>query len=393
VAAPAESLEALVRDELRQPVVELVRRLMPELVAEELNGVAGATAQSPLRKLQRRMRVAKRYFVQTPNRYFPIEPHFLFSGFQFLPLPVKRWLLMLFSLGSAHDDLEPASREGSGDVDRAHRRGRDASAVSRGADPPREVQRLHQVGHRVPRLVMTAPRSEIPPSASHPMRSRDIGALVAELERIPADWHGAGLISAAALRGIARHAGGGVARSAETGSGRSTLLLSHLSSDHTVFSVDASGSISRVRESPLLRRECVRFVEGPSQLTLSGYRFDGPLHLVLLDGLHSYPAPDIDYFYLYPHLAAGGLLIVDDIHIPMIRNLYRFLREDAMFSLVEVAAHTAFFRRTSAPTFDRLAGDWFDQAYNTRHFSLLVRLKQRIPPSTRALIKRLIGRR
>jgi hypothetical protein len=230
-------------------------------------------------------------------------------------------------------------------------------------------------------------------SASDPMRTRDIGALVAELERLPPDWHGAGLISAAALRGMARHAGGGVARSAETGSGRSTLLLSHLSSDHTVFSVDASGSISRVRESTLLRRQSVRFIEGPSQLTLPRHRFDGPLDLVLLDGLHSYPAPDIDYFYLYPYLSKGALLIVDDIHIPMVRNLYRFLREDAMFFLVEVAAHTAFFRRTSAPTFDRLAGDWFDQAYNMRHFPLAVRLKQHLPPSTRARIKRIIGRR
>jgi hypothetical protein len=38
-------------------------------------------------------RVGRRYFVQTPNRYFPIEPHFLIPGFQFLPLSVRAgWL-------------------------------------------------------------------------------------------------------------------------------------------------------------------------------------------------------------------------------------------------------------------------------------------------------------
>ncbi|MCL1469344.1 class I SAM-dependent methyltransferase [Argonema antarcticum] len=45
------------------------------------------------------MRVGKRYFVQTPNLYFPIEPHFLFPFFQFLPLSVKVWLIQRFKLG------------------------------------------------------------------------------------------------------------------------------------------------------------------------------------------------------------------------------------------------------------------------------------------------------
>jgi hypothetical protein len=42
VTAPPQTLEALVRDELRGPVQEIVRRLVPELVAEALNG---ATSQ------------------------------------------------------------------------------------------------------------------------------------------------------------------------------------------------------------------------------------------------------------------------------------------------------------------------------------------------------------
>jgi hypothetical protein len=53
---------------------------------------------------QRRMaqeiqRVAKRYFVQTPNRYFPIEPHFLIPLFQFFPMRVRAFLLNHFDVG------------------------------------------------------------------------------------------------------------------------------------------------------------------------------------------------------------------------------------------------------------------------------------------------------
>jgi hypothetical protein len=44
-------------------------------------------------------RVGKRHFIQTPNRFFPLEPHFLFPFFQFLPVPVRVRLLQNFNLG------------------------------------------------------------------------------------------------------------------------------------------------------------------------------------------------------------------------------------------------------------------------------------------------------
>ncbi len=45
------------------------------------------------------IRVGKRFFVQTPNRYFLIEPHYLFPLFQFLPYFLQVFLLRKFSLG------------------------------------------------------------------------------------------------------------------------------------------------------------------------------------------------------------------------------------------------------------------------------------------------------
>jgi len=44
-------------------------------------------------------RVGKRYFVQTPNKRFPLEPHFLFPWFQYLPAAIRAGMLQRFNVG------------------------------------------------------------------------------------------------------------------------------------------------------------------------------------------------------------------------------------------------------------------------------------------------------
>jgi hypothetical protein len=44
-------------------------------------------------------RVGQRYFIQTPNKHFPLEPHFLFPFFQFLPVSIRILMVRNFKLG------------------------------------------------------------------------------------------------------------------------------------------------------------------------------------------------------------------------------------------------------------------------------------------------------
>jgi hypothetical protein len=205
--------------------------------------------------------------------------------------------------------------------------------------------------------------------------------------------HSAGTFSARTLEAIARAASKRkIHHSAETGSGASTLLFSHLSEHHTVFASDnGSGSITNVRCSPLLRPNVVTFVEGPTQATLPQHRFPGKLQVVLIDGPHGYPFPDLEYYFLYPHLEAGALLILDDIHIPTVHNLFEFLRQDAMFGLDETVQTTAFFTRTKAPTFDPFGDGWWQQNYNARpllRYTWKEKLKGVFPASMRRRVSR-----
>ncbi len=197
-------------------------------------------------------------------------------------------------------------------------------------------------------------------------------------------------LSPRVLRAIAAHAAGrNVRRSAETGAGGSTLLFSHLSERHTAFTIQGNNSIiSRITSSLLFQAETSDFVEGPTQRTLPLYTFDGPLDAVLIDGPHAFPFPQLEYFYLYPHLAVDALLVLDDIHIRTIHELYRFLREDTMFELIDVVERTAFFRRTSAAVFDAWDDGWWLQSYNRRpltRYTWREAVKKSLPPPLRSI--------
>ena len=182
----------------------------------------------------------------------------------------------------------------------------------------------------------------------------------------------AGTVSERVLRKIVELSPKPLRYSAETGSGKTTVLLSHLADHHLCFTCDdrgiPRGSIDFVQNCPLFRFDKITFVLGPTQRTLPSYKFSHMIDLALIDGAHGYPFPEMDYYFFYPHLRAGALLIVDDINIPTIRRLTQFLSEDEMFEQIHVEENTAFFRRTTAENFDPEGDGWYLQRFNTNRY-------------------------
>lgn len=204
---------------------------------------------------------------------------------------------------------------------------------------------------------------------------RNYRELVNSIANLPMDWHGAGTVGRNVLDAMVRQVERAVpiVRSVETGSGKTTLLLSHLSPHHTVFAVDAGQSISRVRESDLFNVRSTTFIEGPTQRTLPRHYFAAQHQFVLIDGPHGYPFPDLEYFFLYPTIATGGLLVIDDLLIPTIARMFDIVRQEAMFEVLEVVDdNTAFLRRTDAEVINPDSDSWWLQGYNRPYYEKLV---------------------
>jgi len=169
----------------------------------------------------------------------------------------------------------------------------------------------------------------------------------AKLIRRASDFHPWDAMAPAALSAILKR--GPFRASMETGCGGSTIVLSHASNHHTAFAIEGDElTITGLRNQSDLRAEKVIFVEGETKDTLPRYEFQDKVDLILLDGPHAYPLPQLEFAYLFPQLKVGGWIVVDDIQIPSVYELFHFLEKESSVVLEEVVLRTAFFRRVSA---------------------------------------------
>lgn len=132
----------------------------------------------------------------------------------------------------------------------------------------------------------------------------------------------------------------------ETGSGISTALLGGLGASHTCVTPFAE-------EEERLRAwadrvghdmSSVRFIIGSSADVLPTLS-TAPLDVLLIDGGHGFPIPSIDWFYGARFLRDGGLLIIDDAHLPAVGSLIDYLDRDPGWRSVAQDTKWCAFRR------------------------------------------------
>ncbi|MBW0177704.1 class I SAM-dependent methyltransferase [Sediminibacterium sp.] len=150
----------------------------------------------------------------------------------------------------------------------------------------------------------------------------------------------------------------------ETGSGKSTFAFLMAGCKHISIAPDA-GEGERIRQYCLannLNADFSFIAESSAEVLPALMKTIPALDVVFIDGAHRYPYAEIDYHFTEQKLRVGGYMIVDDVHLPSVRNLFVFLKREKNWKLEAVIGKTAFFIKTGEEV---LINDWQNQGINS----------------------------
>ena len=150
----------------------------------------------------------------------------------------------------------------------------------------------------------------------------------------------------------------------ETGVGASTVVFAARGAHHTAISPDP-GEHARVTEYCQqigVDTSRLTFVEGLSDDVLpSLLTRERTLDAAFIDGAHSFPYPEIDWYYITRALKIGGKLLMDDISIPAVMPLFHHMRLEDNWRLDRILDDRAVaFTLLAAPQPE----DWPSQRFN-----------------------------
>jgi FkbM family methyltransferase len=161
--------------------------------------------------------------------------------------------------------------------------------------------------------------------------------------------------------------GGGTIHTCETGCGSSTVAFSHYAASHIaicdVHDSSETADIEYVRTHPEFRPEVVSFVLCAKAESLFAAPVSSKIDVLLLNGSHAYPNPELEYLALGRYLKPQGILALSDIRVPTVKRLFDFLLQDESLRLHQVSDSSAFFTRLSDSALHD-ARDWRAQRYN-----------------------------
>lgn len=102
-----------------------------------------------------------------------------------------------------------------------------------------------------------------------------------------------------------------------------------------------------------LRRANFNFfelIEKPSELVLPGLLAEGKSYqFAFIDGWHTFDHTLLDFFYINRLLEEGGIVVIDDVNMPAIRRVVRYILNYPNYKLAATTEnarpHTSFKRR------------------------------------------------
>lgn len=151
----------------------------------------------------------------------------------------------------------------------------------------------------------------------------------------------------------------------ETGAGASTVVFAASGAAHTAISPDPT-------EHELVRDYCRRIGIDDSALSFHDGLSDDVLPALLgrertlsaafIDGAHSFPFPEVDWHYISRSLKVGGALILDDIIIPSVTEVFRHMRLEPHWRLERILdERAALFTLIAEPPPEL----WTNQRHNS----------------------------
>ncbi len=152
--------------------------------------------------------------------------------------------------------------------------------------------------------------------------------------------------------------------SIETGAGASTVVFAAVGAAHTAISpsADEHQRIREYCERIGVDHSRVSFVVGLSDDVLPAMLGrDRTLDAAFIDGAHSFPFPEVDWYYITRAMKVGGRLLLDDVPIPAVTPVFRHMALEANWRLDGIFDDRAAAFTLLAPPQPE---DWTNQPFN-----------------------------